>query len=401
MTNATHPVPPALERMLTPTLALGVGALAVCGLGAMQSVEQFLRSYLFAFFFWVSVPIGALGLLMIQHLSGGRWGALLRRFFEAWSRTLPFALVLFLPVLLGYAKIYPWAHPAEGDRIVAHKALYLNGAFWIGRAVFYFALWSLFAWLFSKWSAEQDRDGLTPRLSSNYQALGGGGLVALVLSVSFASIDWGMSLNPHWFSTIYGVIYLVGAAMAVMALSIVLLARFAHDEPFLHVVRKDTIHDLGKLLFAFNMLWAYTNLSQFLIIWSGNLPEEIPFYLARVNGAWGALGLFVVLFHFVVPYAILLSRDVKRSLRLLAPVAGWLVLMRLVDTYWMIGPDLAGHHGAESAAFHPHWMDVLAPVGLGAIFVHLFLRQLKSRPLVPQHEAELEPEAAHAAPAHA
>lgn len=401
MTNATHPVPPALERLLTPTLGVGLAALAVCGLGALSSPDQFLRSYLFAFFFWVSVPIGSLGLLMLQHLTGGRWGALLRRFFEAWSRTLPAAFVLFLPVLLGYAKIYPWAHPPADDKIIAHKALYLNGSAWAGRAIFFFALWSLFAWLFSRWSAEQDRDGLTPGLSSRFQALAGGGLVTLVLTVTFASIDWGMSLNPHWFSTIYGVIYLVGAVLATMAVCIVLLSRMAHEEPFLHVMRKDTVHDLGKLMFAFNMLWAYTNLSQFLIIWSGNLPEEIPYYLARVNGAWGALGLFVVLFHFVVPYAILLSRDVKRTLRLLAPMAAWLLLMRLVDTYWTLGPDLAGHHGSEAAAFHPHWMDVLAPVGLGALFVHLFLRQLKSRPLVPRHEAELEPEAAHAAPAHA
>lgn len=389
MTAAAYPVPPQVDRLQRVALLVGVAGALLSLVGALRNPEQFFRSYLYGFLFWNGIALGALGLLMIQHLTGGFWGLATRRLLEAATRTLPVTAVLFLPVLFGMSHIYVWAHPevVAADPILRHKSAYLNVPFFAARAVFYFLCWNALAHFLSKWSLEQDA-GVVYERGRRLRSLSGGGLVLLGLTLTFSAVDWAMSLSPHWFSTIYGIIFMVGDVLSAMALVIVLLAYMGHEAPFNHSVKASTTHDLGKLTLAFVMLWAYVNLSQFLITWSGNLPEEIPWYIQRLQGGWQWVGIALVLFHFVLPYLLLLSRDLKRSAPLLAKVAGLLLLMRLVDLFWLVAPDMQGHgHGAHGLAMH--WLDVAAPVGLGGLWLAAFARQLKNRPLVPQADPEL------------
>jgi Ni/Fe-hydrogenase subunit HybB-like protein len=210
------------------------------------------------------------------------------------------------------------------------------------------------------------------------------------LTITFSAVDWAMSLAPHWFSTVYGLLFMVGQVLSAMALVIVALALFGHHKPLVDVARPDVVHDLGKLMLAFIMLWAYLNLSQFLIVWSGNLPEEIPWYLQRLHGGWQYLALVMVVFHFVLPFLLLLSRDLKRDARLLALVAAGVLVARLVDLFWLIAPDLQGGHGASAHhGLSVHWLDFAAPIGMGGLWIAAFARELRGRPLLPLGEPEL------------
>jgi hypothetical protein len=386
------PVPPQVARLQQSALVAGVVGLLVSLVGALSSPEQFFRSYLFGFLFCNGLAVGALGLLMIQHLTGGFWGLATRRLLEAATRTLPLLALLFLPIVFGLPKIFVWAHPdiVAADPILRHKSLYLNPPFFIGRAVFYFLAWCALAHFLSKWSLDQDREGVRHSRGRALRKLSGGGLIVLSLTVTFSAVDWAMSLSPHWFSTMYGVLFMVGNVLAAMALMIVVLSLMGNEPPFLDAVKPNTMHDLGKLTLAFVMLWTYVNLSQFLIIWSGNLPEEIPWYIQRLQGGWQWVGLALALFHFVLPYLLLLSRDLKRSAPRLAKVALLLLVMRLVDLFWLVAPDLQGTHGGHGAhGLAMHWLDVAAPVGLIGLWLAAFARQLKSRPLVPLADPEL------------
>jgi hypothetical protein len=259
----------------------------------------------------------------------------------------------------------------------------LNTPFFLGRALFYFLVWAVLAHLLSRLSVQQDR-GWTMAAARRLRGLSGGGLLLMGLTITFASVDWGMSLDPRWFSTIYGVLFMVGQALSALALCIVVLALLGGEPPLARAVSAQVMHDLGKLLFAFVMLWAYVNLSQFLIVWSGNLPEEIPWYIARWRGSWQAVALLLLLAHFALPFLLLLSRDVKRNAALLASVAGGILAMRLLDLYWLVGPEL---HEAGRAF---HWLDLAATLGVGGIWLHAFARELSAAPLLPLADPELE-----------
>lgn len=388
MSTEPHPVPPQLDRLQQGAIAVGVLGTLLCVAGAFSSPEQFFRSYLFAFLFWVGVGNGCLSVMMIHHLSGGMWGLVIRRILEAGSRTLFFAAALFLPLAAGLKHVYVWANDEAlgADKVlreaVEKKALYLNTGFFLGRAAFYFLVWAALAYFLSRWSLEQDRAG-DPRFGRRMRALSGGGLILMGLTVTFAAVDWGMSLDPRWFSTIYGILFMVGQALSALAFVIVLVALLGGEKPLAAVVSPGSVHDLGKLLLAFVMLWAYVSLSQFLIIWSGNLPEEVPWYVHRLGGGWQWVALALVFFHFALPFLLLLSRDLKRNARLLGIVAGGVFLVRLLDLFWLVGPEFHGH------GFAVHWMDVAAPVGLGGIWLAAFAWQLKGRPLLPLGDPEL------------
>jgi hypothetical protein len=271
---------------------------------------------------------------------------------------------------------------AAHDQLVHDKAAYLNGPFFVGRAALYFSIWSALALLSSRWSRHLGA-GADERVARRLRVLSGGGLVAMALSITFMSVDWAMSLDPHWFSTVYGVWFMIGSLLAGMTFTVVVLALVCGERPFAGLVGRDDFHDLGKLTFAFLMFWAYISFSQFLIIWSGNLPEEIPWFLRRFQGGWEWLILAVVVFHFALPYALLLSQDVKRHPGRLQAVAAWILLMRAVDLFWLVGPDSAGH-GAHG--LRVHWMDVAAWAGLGGLWLLLYVLQLRSRPLLPVGE---------------
>jgi hypothetical protein len=385
-TPSTLPMPPAFARLQRGGLLLGGLFLVILVVGFVLDREQFFRSYLLGWLFWLGVAVGCLGLAMLNHLTGGLWGLVPRRVHEAAARTIPALAVLFLPVLLGLGSLYVWSRPevVETDALIRSKVAYLNVPFFVGRAVLYFAVWSGLAFVVSRWSRQQDEEP-DPGRGGRLRGLSGVGLVALSGTTTFAAIDWGMSLAPHWFSTMYGVLFIVGWTLSALSFTIVLMARVASEPPMSEALGPGTVQDLGKLLLTFTMLWAYVNFSQFLIIWSGNVSEETPFYVQRLRGGWGVLAVALLLFHFALPFALLLSRPLKRHARGLAAVAGLMLVMQLVDLFWLIVPDLLTH-GHGHAALRIHWMDLAAVLGLGGLWLFLFAREVRRRPVLPLGE---------------
>jgi Ni/Fe-hydrogenase subunit HybB-like protein len=392
-TQAVKTEVPALARLQQRALIVGVLGLAAGALGAFQNPDQFLRSWLIGFLFCLGLSLGSLGLLMLQHMSGGQWGLVGRRVFEAASRNLPFVALLFLPILIGLPRLYDWARPeaVQADHILQMKAPYLNVPFFIARAVLYFVLWIGGAWTLNKWSSGQDRGAIavTPADSRRFRVVSAPGLVVYVLSLTFAVTDWVMSLDPHWYSTIFGFIFVAGQGLAGFALVIAVLSTLTDTEPYATYLNKRHFLDLGKLLLAFVMLWAYFSFSQFLIIWAGNLPEEIPFFLDRLQGGWQYLSAAILLGHFALPFTLLLSRDLKRRPRLLAKVAIFILLFRYLDLVWLVAP-MFGHEG-----FPLHWLNLAVPAGLAGLWFSLFARQLRSRPLLPLNDPFFKEAFAH------
>jgi len=361
----------------------GVAALA-CLLGLLVDRTQFFRSYLVAYVYWTGAALGSLALLTINHVTGGAWGVAIRRFLEAAVRLLPVLVLLFLPIALGLPHLYEWARPEDvaHDALLQHKEPYLNVPFFLGRTALYFTAWFLLARALLRWSEAQDAstDALpTERLD----LISRGGLLLMGLTMTFAAIDWMMSLEPHWSSTIYGVIFMAGSALTALALAIVLSAVARDGTRIADAISPDQFHDLGKLLLAFTMLWAYFNFSQFLITWSGNLPEEIPWYLTRTRGGWRYVTIGLVLFHFALPFMILLLRSVKRRPMQLAVIAAAMLVARYFDVFWMIAPAF------QSTGLRLHWLDVAAFAAVGGLFIGLAVRQLAGRSLVPIHDPSL------------
>jgi hypothetical protein len=367
-----------LDRIQRGALAAGAAALVACALGAIADPQRFFEAYLVGYLFWTGIALGCAALLMLHHLVGGGWGMAIRRLLESGTRTLPLAALLVLPVLAGLGRLYVWARPeaVAGDALLQHKQPYLNVPFFVARTAFYFAVWLALAWLLNRWSAEEDRTG-SPAVRGRLQKLSGPGLVLYGLTVTFASVDWVMSLEPHWYSTIYGVVFMVGQALATLAFAIAALLVVGARPPLAEFLTVQNFHDLGNLTLAFVMLWAYVAFSQFLIIWSGNLPEEIPWYMARMRGGWGVVAAGLILFHFVLPFLLLLARENKRRLRTLGTLAAAMLALRLVDLYWIVAPAF------RQQGLALHWMDLAAPVGVGGLWVAAFVWQLKRRPLLP------------------
>ncbi len=372
-----------LSRLSTRALLFGGVGAAACAAGFfMVDWSQFLQSYLIAYMFWLGLTLGSLALLMIQHLSGGAWGLVGRRIFEAATRTLPLMAVLFLPIAMNMQTLYLWARPeAANDAILVAKQAYLNVNFFYVRAVLYFVVWMALAFTLSKWSKAQDESApLEPgRMDRRFRVLSGPGLVLFMLSVTFMSVDWVMSLDPHFYSTIFGVLTVGGQGLATIAFTILTLQALSHAKPISDVTNAERFHDYGKLMLAFVMLWAYFNVSQLLIIWSANLPEEIPWYIERLRGHWGPWAVFVLVGHFVAPFVLLLSRDLKRHGRTLSYVALFILFMRVVDLVWTVGPVF--RH--ESTG---HWLDFAMVAGMSLPWLFLFYSNLGSRALVPAHD---------------
>ena len=360
---------------------LGV-VLAVAGF-FMSGADRFYQAYLVAYTFWMGVILGCLALLMVQHLSGGVWGIILRRPFEAAVRTLPVMTFLFLPIVFGMHSIYEWTHPeAANDPVIQAKAAYLNPTMFLVRQATYFLIWNTIGYLLTSWSAEHDRTG-DPALLDKLSKLSGAGLVIYGLTVTFAMVDWTMSVNPHWFSTIWGMLYVGGQGLSAFAFGICVLVMLAQTTPLNKVLTNHHFHDLGKLLFAFLMLWAYLSFSQFLIIWSANLPEEIPHYLDRWVNSWKFLSIFIVVGHFMVPYALLLSRDLKRNFVRLRVIATWLLCARVAEYFWHVAPEL--HKDGMSITL----LDLALPLAIGGVFISLFVSQLGGRSLLPVNDPDL------------
>jgi hypothetical protein len=382
--------PPAsvsgLQRLGTIAAIVGV-ALAGVGL-ALSGLDRFYQAYLVGYTFWLGVTLGSMALLMVQHLSGGAWGVVIRRPLEAATGTMPAMAVLFVPIALGMHSLYEWTHEgALNDPMIAAKAGYLNTPFFLARAVFYLVVWTAMSQLLLKWSREQDQTG-DPVYAKKLSVLSGGGLVVYAFTVNFSTTDWLMSVNPHWFSTMWGPLFMVGQGLAALALAINVLVLLMDSAPMDRVLSAAHFHDLGKLLFAFLMLWAYLTFSQFLIIYSANLAEEVPHYISRSQGGYEYITIALIFLHFIVPYSLLLSRDVKRGITRLRLIAAWLILMRIVDYYWQVVPEFRDTLSVSV-------VDLALPVALGGIFLALFAMRLKGQPLLPLHDAGLEKALTH------
>jgi len=379
-----------LQRGAFIVAAVGFAVLVVAALTSAQNTDQFYRSYLMAFLYWLGPALGSLAIVMLHNLTGGAWGFAIRRQLEAAMRTVPLMALLFLPILVGgIHSLYEWSHPdvVAADPILQHKAAYLSRGFFTVRAIFYFAVWGFLAFAIIRLSARWDRTLDTLALR-RLKVVSGLGLVAYFLSMTFASFDWGMSISPHWYSTIYGLIFVVGQGLTTLCLATLVASRIARHEPFSRWLSTSHFHDLGNLMMAFVMLWAYTSFSQFLIIWEGNLPEETTWYLHRTEMGWQAIAIFLVLFHFAIPFVILLNRRTKRNMHVLAKVAIALLVVRYVEIFWLIAP--AFPHGSKAAGeFTVHWMDVVAPIAVGALWIGSFVRNMRGRPLVSLQDAKL------------
>jgi len=384
MTQSTD-IQTYLQQCQRCALRFGVGGLGLCLLGGFLNPAQFFHAYLLAYLFWVSLALGCLALVMLHHLVRGAWGTLILCLLEAGGRTLPLMGVAFVPLLFGLGHLYAWARPevVAGDVLLQHKSPYLNVPFFVLRTAAYFAIWIVLSTCLTRWSRQLDQ-AATPSaaqvLLRRLRRLSGPGLGLYVLTVTFAAVDWAMSLEPYWYSTIYGMMFLIGQLLVTLASAVVILAVFTHFDPFAGVVTPAHVHDLGNLLLAFVLLWAYLAFSQFLIIWSANLPEEVPWYLHRTRGGWEWIGVVLLVCHFAVPFFLLLARGMKRRLETLATIASGLIVMRLLDLFWLVIPAF------HPTGLHVHWLDLVAPVGVGGVWMALFVRQLHGRSLLPLHE---------------
>ena len=392
MSNGSYVAPESVEKIGRVGLAAGVVGAVLLAAGFLTDRDQFFRSYLTGYMWMLGLAAGALALLLLHHVTRGAWGVMIRRILEAAANpvTIGFAVVAFLPIVLGTHSLYEWTHGevVAGDAILSYKKPWLNTPAFLTRSAIYFALWLVLAGVLGRLSARQDETG-DRKLALWMQRWSAGGLAVFILSMTLAAFDWLMSITPHWYSTIYGLYVIIGQAVAAMAfVALMALVLGDGDSPAIPFQARH-LHDYGKLLFAFVCVWAYFGYSQFIIIWSGNLPEETTFYTSRLNGAWKATTVVLVLLHYALPFALLLSRDRKRSAKALAPIAVLLLLARWLDLHWLVAPAFS------KDAFTLHWLDLAAPLALGGIWLFLFTLRLKARPLLPANEPFLKEALAH------
>jgi hypothetical protein len=383
MTNETEVTRAELDRYQKRALLIAGFGVLLCIAGALMNPAQFFHSYLVAFLFWLGISLGSVGVLMLHHLVGGIWGFVIQRFLETAARLLPLMALLFIPVLIGIPYLYEWSHPeASADIALLHKSPYLNVPFFVVRAVIYFAIWTFLAYQLSRWSRQVDETG-NPELVNRMERLSGPGLVVYGLTMTLAAIDWAMSLEPHWYSTIFGMVFLIGQGLSTIAFAIIMARLYSHRKPLVDVITTKQFHDLGNLLLAFVMLWAYVAFSQFLIIWSGNIAEEVTWYEHRMHGGWNLVALLLITFHFGVPFLLLLQRRSKKRAEILSGIAIALLVLRLVDLFWIVSPAL------HREGFALHWTDLVTPIAIGAVWVAAFIWLLKDATLLPTGDPRL------------
>ena len=381
-----HGYTPPADITRTRNVALAVGLLFTLALvlGAVLSPGYFFHGYLVGFIFWTGITVGSLALLMLQHLTGGAWGLVIRRVLEASTRTFPLMLLLFIPVAIGLKHIYPWTDAAVMiTPALQKKTSFLNPSFFILRAFVYFAIWSALAIALNWLSLQQDR-ATSRAVRKRMQMISGPGLVLTIICITFAAIDWVMSLDPSWYSTIYGLIFVAAWALGALAFTILIMSWLSVREPMNAVVQPRHSHDWGNLTLTLVMLWTYFAFSQYLLIWSGNLPEETTWYVARKHGGWGAIALAIVTLQFAFPFLVLLSRATKKNAQKLAMLAALILVMRVIDVIWLIEPTYS------RGDFVFNWMDYVAPVAIGGLWLGTFAWQLQKRPLLPINDPQLE-----------
>jgi hypothetical protein len=380
-------VSPELERDLRRVFRFVLGAgilLGIAGIiGGIYSPGDFFRSYLMGYLFWLGLTLGSMGIVMLQYLTAGAWGIMTRRALESASRTLPLCALLFIPIAAGIPRLYDWAHSdlVRNEYVLRHRHIYMNPSMFIGRAIIYFVVWGTFMYFLNKWSLEQDeKGGLEKRLAK----LSAPGLLIYVFTITFATIDWAESLETNWFSTIWGFLFVAREGLASFAFVIIVMALLSRREPLASRFKPAHLHDLGKLLLVFVMLWAYFEFSQLVVVWSGNLTDEIPWYLHRFATSWGWLGVMLIVLEFIVPFLMLLSRPLKRNVIALCCVVGLIIFMRWVDLMWIVMPTY------YKRGFRLTWMNFVVPASIGCLWIAVFVWQLKQRPLLPLQAPNLE-----------
>jgi hypothetical protein len=377
--------PPVVKTIQKGALVIGLVFALISLVLAFFRPDEFFRGYLLAYMDWLGVTLGSMAILMIRHLTGGGWGMVIRRILGAAMRCLPLMAVLFVPILFGLPNLYVWARPLDS---IADKHLrehlqgltksYLNVHGFILRAVIYLAIWNLLSFLLTKWSKETD-DRSTRDNTARFKAVSGPGLILYAFTISFAAIDWVMSIDPSWISTIYGLLILIGELLSAMCFAVLVERILVDYKPMSELLKPDFVHDHGKWMLTFTMVWAYFSFSQWLIIWAGNLPEEITWYMRRLNGGWGFVGLFLAIFQFAVPFVLLLSRPFKRDIRRLAWLAIWILFMRYFDLFWIIEPNFSKTLSLPVA-------DIVVSIAIGSLWIAYFCRNLNSLPLLPAYD---------------
>lgn len=404
--NSDFYAPPQINSWKN--IALGIGGvlslvILVVALIFPELREQALRSWLLGFIFWGGIGIGCIGVLMLQYLTGGAWGVVIRRTLEAGTRTLPIIFVLFIPLAIGigFRAFQEWTRLPADDHVLEFRGSYMTTEWWIIRGVLYFILWGVMVYLLNGWARKQDK-ATNPEEAAkalgDATAFSGPTMVFYVLIVTFASVDWMMMLEPHWFSTMWGFLFTAGWGLSCYCFVVTILAWMSDKAPMNRVLGKRHFHDLGKLMLALVMVWAYFNFSQFLIIYSGNLPEETRWYLPRIKGAWGVVGVLLIVFHFAFPFLVLLQQDFKRKAKWLAILAIFILFMRIVDMYYLIAPSpRIGNqpgtieHGIRLDFFTGFsLLDIAAPIAVGGIWLWYFFNELSKYPMVPENDPFLE-----------
>ncbi len=360
--------------------AFGVGLLAaiLAAAGAFLQPALFFPAYLVAFLFCWSIAVGCLALSLLHHLTGGGWGLTIRRVLEAGCGTIRLLAVLFVPLLCGMNSLYVWARPdaVEGDISLLHKAPYLNVNFFAIRAAIYFAVWIALAWSTNRLTATTDTTQ-SARRRDWLAAISGPGMVLWGLTVTFAAMDWTMSLEPHWISSIHGLIFMAGQAVSGLAFALVVVIHLSRLQPVACELNESRLHDLGNLLLACTLFWSYVSFTQYLVIWSGNLPAEVDWYLRRERGGWQLVAVLLIGLHFAIPFLLLLSRPIKRHTRSLFGIAALLLSMRLVEFYWQVMPTFS------TTAWGVNWLTFCAPVAVGGVWIAAFANGLNKRLALP------------------
>lgn len=381
--SATLQAGPSFSRWYKLLFIGGILLMIASAIGGIFTPDEFFRSYLFGYLFWIGVTLGSMALVMTQYLTGGAWGVVSRRTFESASRTLPLMALLFVPIGFGIPYLYQWSNAqiVHGDDVLRHRSSYMNTPMFLARAVGYFIIWGILIFFLNRWSRQEDEIG---HQKKRLEQLSAPGLILYVFTVTFSSVDWAESILNHWFSTMWGFLFVANQGLTAMGFGIVVLAFLSRQKPMSEVLRPSHFQDLGKLLLMFVMLWAYFSFSQLLIVWSGNLSNEIPWYVPRFATSWGRVGIALIVLQFGVPFLLLLSRSLKRNPWTLSFVVGILLIMRFVDLYWTVMPDF------YKSGFQVHWLDFSVPLALGGLWMGAFLWQLGKRPLLPIQDPELQ-----------
>lgn len=376
-----------LKRAQYVALAVGALGLLACFIGAPFRTREFYQGYLFGCLFWLGLSLGCLTVAMLHYLTGGRWGYPVRRLLEAGFSNLPLLLVLFVPIFIGLRDLYPWAQPAvaSASKVLQKRAAYMTPGWFIGRTLFWFAVWLALAFLLRRWSREQDatRD---PAPSRRLRVLSGPGLFLFPVTATFAYVDWIMSLEREWFSQVFGIVILAGQVMLALAFVTLMLRLLSGKQELAGAVNKKIFHQLGNLILAFVMFWSYVTFAELLIIYAGNLPHEITWYLHRIAGDWKVIVALIAFFHFFFPFILLLFRILKEESGYLAAIAASLVLAQMVTLFWMINPSF------HPFGFEVSWFDFAAPIGVGGVWMALFLVWLRRAPLLPLNDPRMEEE---------